>query len=142
LDVEVNDKPHSTAPTAASFAAGLRALAALIDKEPGLAKDLHGSGPHAFLQYNLNIDQRALLERWVRAAKKLGATVTKAPETETALPDDIKVFLDFGSLRVTLWANRKKVCDQVVVGTEMVDKVEWVCPALTNETLLARSAVS
>lgn len=135
------NQPKPTAPTAATFAAGLRDLATLIDKHPGLAKDLHGSGPRAFLQYNYNIDQRAHLEKWVRAAKKLGATVS---ENENTKDDDFRVYLDFGSLRVELWADRKKVCDQVVVGTETVDKVEWRCPALadavesrTDDTALA-----
>jgi hypothetical protein len=130
--------PESTAPTAATFAAGLRSLAALIDKHPGLAKDLHGSGPRAFLQYNYNIDQRAQLTRWVQAARKLGATVSEA---ESRMDGDFGVHLDFGSLRVSLWASREKVCDQVVVGTETVDKVEWRCPAL-DDTADAESTVA
>lgn len=130
---------QSTAPKfASSFSAGLRALADLLDRHPTLAQDLHHTGLNAFVYHNIKADQPERLASWVQAAKKLGAAVS-----EETKGNDFKVHLDFGSLRVSVWVDRDKVCEQVVVGTETVDKVEWRCPALlAGEPVAAGSAVA
>lgn len=132
---------------AAEQAAGLRALADLIEANPDLAK-------HAAYLRTLNIwhsDDAKIVEAIARAGLRHGAKVQKE-YSDTIF----QLRLSWGPVTAELLSYRDEVCERVVVGTETVtktvkdpdalaavpeievteevEKVEWICrPLLATE---------
>ena len=117
----------STVTTATSFADNLRALAEVLDDHPELAQDLSPSDLSAFLLYNVRDAQKERLAQWVDAMKAHGAAVSEDPKSTDT---ELRVRMSFGALSVVAWVDRAKVSERVVVGTETVEKVEWICSVL------------
>lgn len=107
---------------AQQMAAGLRALAALVDEHPDMAGDIDHTlnSLLGMPMFNDNVtDQRARLVEWARAGKQHGAKITKDADSD----DDFKLVVDFfGAVRIRILADREKVCEKVVTGTEVVTK--------------------
>lgn len=141
----------TNAELAAAQAAGLRALADLIEANPELAEDFRYGD--AFKKIHLpvshNDDPRASMAAWARAGKAGGHPVTKDYDGQwgsvtVALSDAVKIWA---------YAKRENVCTRVVTGTETVtvkvpdpsveipmvetevtrEIVEWQCEPLLAE---------
>ncbi|MEV0085229.1 hypothetical protein [Saccharopolyspora sp. NPDC050642] len=139
-------------------AAGLRALADMIETNPELAKNFSSTLNRVGINVHLSWKDRvAELARIARIAKRHGATVTKdINETFHNL------VLDFGGTKAQVLAYRSEVCERVVTGTETVtkrvkdptalaavpevevtetvEKFEWVCRPLLAADAEAVSA--
>lgn len=145
-------KSRLGAPTAAEYAAGLRAMADMIQAHPELAVNLD----YTQLRRGINVypygdNPRATLAEFARAGKAHGAVVTK----ETLGEDDryFSVILRWGPVALDVFAERTEVCERVVTGTETVtrmvpdpavevplvevteevERVEWRCSPLLAE---------
>lgn len=98
---------------AAEMAAGLRALADMIQAHPEVVDDL---------RYPLNwmmtsVDGRTEVSRLARAGAKSGAAVKKHGTDRFAGVD-----IAFGPVNLRVYADREEVCERVVTGTREVTK--------------------
>jgi len=98
---------------AQGHAAGLRAMADMLDAHPELAEAMRYS---TYLNVGLAFaeDKRAALAAWIRAAKAHGATVKKSGDKY------VTVELRWGRIGFDVFASREQVCERVVTGTETV----------------------
>lgn len=104
-------------------AAGLRALADMIEQHPEAAE-------HAHYLSDINVfhvDQPGALDAVIRAGLRSGAKVTKDWTTETVL----QVKFTWGPITAALLSQRADVCERVVTGTKTVTKT------VPNPTLVA-----
>lgn len=108
--------------TAAEFAAGLRAVAELVESLPDA--DLMPS-IHFSLFWATTPEEMTAAGR---AARKLGASVVKEYTDSTA-----SVEMAFGPVTVRALAPRDVVCERVVVGTELVEVPDPDAPKVTVE---------
>lgn len=103
---------------AAEQAAGLRAIADMIEANPELAINFNHALNVGGLSLHLQSDDRAAeMAGIARTTLRHGAKVTKDID-ETW--HNLKMM--FGSLRVNVLAYRNEVCERVVVRTEKVTK--------------------
>lgn len=101
-------------------AAGLRALADLIEANPELAENfwhtLGLAGINVHLDHHSD-DKAAQLGRIARIAKRHGAKVGKDISDQFH-----NVVIEFGAVKATVLAYRNEVCERVVTGTETVTR--------------------
>ncbi|GGM64317.1 hypothetical protein GCM10012275_38600 [Longimycelium tulufanense] len=132
-------------------AAGLRALADLIEDNPALAERLRYSLERIISPlFSGENDHKALLAAFARAGKRHGAQITKDSDGKY-----FGVNLTWGPVTLYVYAERERVCERVVVGTETVteevpdpevvaaaptvtrtrtvEQVEWRCTPLLAE---------
>lgn len=132
-------------------AAGLRALADVIEANPDLATRFTRDTIHMTI-HTRGEDEAAELAEWARLAKAHGASVSK--DIGELMYNVVATFA--GSVKVAMLAYRDQVCERVVTGTETVteevpdpealaavptvtvtrevEQVEWVCrPLLAND---------
>lgn len=138
---------------AAQQAAGLRALADMIDAHPEVAELIRFSGLERLLAPVGSTDDAVMvMADLIRKAKARGATVTKSAED-----DWFNVHVAWGPVGIQVYAAREEVCERVVTGTETVTKtvkdparlaevpeievtetvetVEWVCRPILAATV-------
>lgn len=144
-DLTVTTEEDTAVEVAREQAAGLRALADMVEQNPELGEVLR------YLHLSTHIfaedDPKAKLGTFAKTAARYAAKVDKNFTTGFAL-----VVADFGGVRVSVQADRDEVCERVVTGTESVTKtvpdpealaavptvevteevetVEWVCRPL------------
>lgn len=134
---------------AAEQAAGLRALADMIEANPEIAPyfdyTLTSAGINAHLPSES--DKAAIMAQLSRIARRHKGTVTKNIDEKWH-----NLVIDFGGVTAKVLAYREEVCERVVTGvetvtkqvpdpnaplvevTEQVEQVEWVCrPLLAAE---------
>lgn len=127
---------------AATRAAGLRALAELIEAEPALA-----GSQYAQIDHHIFVDDPAEMAALVRRLG--GARKKEADETYLTVVRELA-----GRVAVKICGRRNEVCERVVVGTETVEVpdpdapkitverevVEWKCaPVLVHEVGIAEA---
>lgn len=133
---------------AAEQAAGLRALADMIEANPELADNFSNALNHSGMKVHLRAGDRAVeMASIARIALRHGAKVRKDIDDKWH-----NLILTFGTVKAEVLAYRSDVCERVVVGTETVTKtvpdpealaavptvevteevetVEWVCTPL------------
>ena len=149
-------------PTLASRqAAGLRALADMIEANPEVAEHLRYTFGHMGVPLIVQCDGeiREALARLVRAGKAHGATIDKTYNGQWA---GANLNWADGAVTLRVTADRNEVCERVVTGTdtvirtvpdpaalaavptievtETVERVEWICkPLLADDTTEATS---
>lgn len=99
-------------------AAGLRALADLIENNPDLNDDLR------WLTSDLSayVADKEVLAKFARAAVAQGAKVTKDFPPDSRPDRHFYLYASFGPVQVRLHCERAVVCERIVVGTETVTK--------------------
>lgn len=106
-----------TATLAQQQAAGLRALADMIENNSYLAQETR----YVLDQINVPVshaeDPKGALAAFIRAAKAHGATVTKDNNDQWG-----GVILTWGKVGLYVYAKREQVCERVVTGSETVTK--------------------
>lgn len=128
----------------AEFTAGLRALADWFDQHPEMdlpyeATPRHPSGG---VHFSIGIHGTSgpdddLPGRFAEAVKSLGGARTKVVDRGF-----MRVTRKFGpGVNVEVWAERDKVCEAVVVGTETVIEDEIVKPAETRRVEKQRDVI-
>ncbi|GGM84975.1 hypothetical protein GCM10012275_64670 [Longimycelium tulufanense] len=105
---------------AAQQAAGLRALADMIEANPKLAENFNYALTHSGIRAHLRWGDRAAeLGHIARIAKRHGATVSKDIDDQWH-----NLALNVGGIKVEVLARRNEVCERIVVGTrEVVEEV-------------------
>lgn len=138
-------------------AAGLRALADMVEQNPNLLDVLRGL--HCATHIFGEDDPKAKLGMFARVASRYTTKVEKRFSTGFA-----SVEASFGPLRVLIQADRDEVCERVVTGTETVtksvpdpaalaavptvevtetvDTYEWVCRPLLADDSAAQAVTS
>ena len=134
-------------------AAGLRALADLIEAHPGLAVHMRYSLDRVLVCVTVAEDQKGALAAFLRAAPKRSRK--NFEDGKWAAVD-----VDLGAVKLHVYADRDQVCERVVVGTREVTEevpdpealaavptmtqtrteeiVEWQCrPLLADTTTVA-----
>lgn len=130
-------------------AAGLRALADLIEQNPQAAQWLRHTLTYSGINAHLrsDSDKAAQQAEFARIARRYGATTTKDISDKFH-----NVVADFGAVKVDMIAYREEVCERVVTGTRevteevpdpvalaavptttvttVVEDIEWVCRPL------------
>jgi hypothetical protein len=129
---------------AAAQAAGLRALAGMIEAHPDLAPRLGFALRTITVPTGLVAAQekRPLLVAFARAAQEAGATVT-----ENVADRYLSVHLSWGAVVLEMFAAREDVCERVVTTTvpdpealaqvPTVEVVEWRCAPLLADGRVA-----
>lgn len=125
------------------MAAGLRELAAFIEKNPQLVEVLSYPLHNMLAPLYVHENPQALMADFARAGARAGAEVRKTFDDSHG-----GVNVAFGPVTVRVYAPREAVCERVVVGaeqvtkevpdpdapkitvTETVEKVEWRCTPL------------
>lgn len=100
-------------------AAGLRALADMIEAHPGLAENFRYTAiedVNVPLSHSTN-EPALTIAAFVRAAKAHGASVEKNYSEKYG-----GVYLRWGPIGLHVYAPREQVCERVVTGTETVTK--------------------
>lgn len=146
----------TTTDTRSSYTAGLRALADLLDANPGLTDDVAFTNYRMLACVSWAQQPKARMAEWIRAAKAAGLSVSKLYDNEYGNVD-----IDLGGgLAVQVYAKREQVCERVVTGTrevteevpdpdalaavpkvtvtKTVEDIEWKCsPLLAAEPVSA-----
>lgn len=102
----------------ASYAAGLRALADLIEQNPDLHVDLRFAADTVLVPVSHANDPRARMVGWVRAAKAAGMPIRKSYGQTWG---EVHITPAPG-LTVQVYAAREAVCDRIVVGTREITR--------------------
>jgi hypothetical protein len=108
-------------------AAGLRALADMIEANPHLAKELGFTLGRMNVPVSSALDPKGQLAAFLRAGKK------NARE-DFSSDNWVAVWVTFGPVELYIYAARSEVCERVVTGTETVETVEWQCKPLLAAT--------
>lgn len=136
-------------------AAGLRALADMIEQNPHLAEQVRYSFTAVNVPIGRSGDVRATMTDFVRRGVRAGAVVTKEQDDSWA-----GATLAWGPVGIHVYAARAEVCERVVTGydtvtetvpdpvalaavpmvkrTFPVEKVEWVCRPMLDTEAVAR----
>ncbi len=105
-------EPDRTVELAQQQAAGLRALADLIESNPDLGEKMRYCGVD---NIHVPVDDKTTMAAFIRAGKRHGATITK-----NAMGKWFMVNIGWGPVGLDVFAAREEVCERVVVGTETV----------------------
>lgn len=116
LEAEVTAAPAVQQTLAQQQAAGLRALADMIEANP----QLHETLRYALGMVNAFSDDPAVLAEFMRAGRRHGATTEKQVHGDKFFT----AVLAWGPLELHVNAHREEVCERVVTGTrEVVEEV-------------------
>lgn len=97
------------------LAAGLRAVAAFVEANPRLAKEIRFS----LRELSVMANGKESLAEFARAGAATGAKIKKTYPHDGNYMD---VVIPFGAITMKAWASRAEVCERVVTGTETVTK--------------------
>lgn len=113
-----DQKPTDQTAEAHPLAAGLRALADMVDANPGLVEREYEGGAGliaAFDRMLVPVNKRSSVAALARAGLRAGAEVDKHVSDTYAGVD-----LHFGPAWLHVYADREEVCEKIVTGTREV----------------------